>query len=178
MVAFYSHAWKIFIMPGFFSCHPSQIRYDMNLGLFLKTDCVRVQLMSHEYLHGIRQPVFLPLLQQQQLLCCLTPIECPQLGFVILLFFSHPVVSSSFRTRGLQLARPPWPSHHQEFAQARVPCIGDAIQSHPLMPSSPVLSLSQHQWLFHIACPHQMTKIPELQLLRQSIHWIFRVDLP
>ena len=105
MVAFYSHAWKIFIMPGFFSCHPSQIRYDMNLGLFLKTDCVSVQLMSHEYLHAIRQPVFLPLLRQQQSLCCLTPIECPQLGFVILLFFSHPVVSSPFWTRGLHAAR-------------------------------------------------------------------------
>ena len=38
----------------------------------------------------------------------------------------------------------------QDFAQAHVHCVSDAIQpSHPLLPPSPpVLSLSQHQGLF------------------------------
>ena len=83
MVAFYSHAWKIFIMPGFFSCHPSQSWYYMNLGLFLKSDYLGVQLMSHEYLHVIQQSVFSLLLWQQQSLYHLTPIECTDLGFVV-----------------------------------------------------------------------------------------------
>ena len=83
MVAFYSHAWKIFIMPGFFSCHPSQSWYYMNLGLFLKSDYLGVQLMSHEYLHVIQQSVFSLLLWQQQSLYHLTPIECTELGFVV-----------------------------------------------------------------------------------------------
>ena len=38
--------------------------------------------------------------------------------------------------------------HLPKLAQVRVHCIGDAIQpSHPLMPSSPVFSLSQHEGL-------------------------------
>jgi len=36
-----------------------------------------------------------------------------------------------------------------EFAQIHVHSIGDAIQpSHPLLPASPALNLSQHQGLF------------------------------
>ena len=38
------------------------------------------------------------------------------------------------------------PHHLPKFAQVHVHCIGDAIQSsHPQMPSSSVLNLSQHQ---------------------------------
>ena len=53
------------------------------------------------------------------------------------------------------------------FAQTHVHCIDDAIQlSHPLLPpSSPALSLSQHQGLFQWAgSPSQVAKVLELQL--------------
>ena len=41
------------------------------------------------------------------------------------------------------------PHHLPKFAQVHVYCTGDAIQpSHPLMPSSSALNLSQHQRLF------------------------------
>ena len=67
-----------------------------------------------------------------------------------------------------------------EFAQGHVHCISDAIQpSHPLMPSSSTLNLSQHQALFQwVCCSHQRTKIPELQLQHQSFQRVFRVDFP
>ena len=43
----------------------------------------------------------------------------------------------------------PVPHHLPEFAQVHVRCIGDAVQpARPLTPSSPALSLSQHQGLF------------------------------
>ena len=43
----------------------------------------------------------------------------------------------------------PVPHHLLEFAQVYVHCIREAIQpSHPLLPSSPALNLSQHQGLF------------------------------
>ena len=72
----------------------------------------------------------------------------------------------------------PVPHHFPEFAQVHVHCIGDAVQpSHPLMPSSSALDLSQHQGLFQwVICSNQMTKILELQ--HQSFQWIFRADLP
>ena len=43
----------------------------------------------------------------------------------------------------------PGPYHLPEFEQVHVHCIRDAIQpSHPLMPSSSALNLSQHEGLF------------------------------
>ena len=58
------------------------------------------------------------------------------------------------------------PHHLLKFAQVHVTCIGGAIQpSHPLMPSSPVLHLSQHQGLFQqVSCSHWKTEILEFQL--------------
>ena len=55
--------------------------------------------------------------------------------------------------------------------------ISDAIQpSHPLMPSSSALKLSQHQGLFQWAgCLHQVIKILELQLQHQFFQWVFEV---
>ena len=42
--------------------------------------------------------------------------------------------------------------HLLEFVQTHVHCFDDAIQpSHPLSPSSPALSLSQHQGLFQMS---------------------------
>ena len=61
----------------------------------------------------------------------------------------------------------PAPHHLPEFAQAHVHCIGDAIQLfHPLLPSSSVFNLFQHQGLFQWAsCSHQVAKALEPQLL-------------
>jgi len=66
-----------------------------------------------------------------------------------------------------------------EFAQTHLPWVSDAIQpSHPLSScSSPALSLSQHQGLFHwVGSLHQAVKTLELQLHPKSFQCIFRVD--
>ena len=60
--------------------------------------------------------------------------------------FSHSVMSYSLQSRGLQHARPPYPSPTPGAYSNSC----DAIQpSHPLSsPSPPTLNLSQHQGLF------------------------------
>ena len=61
-----------------------------------------------------------------------------------------------------------------ELAQIHVHWVSDAIQlSHPLLPPSPALNLSQHQGLFPL---HQVAKLLELQLQHESCQWIFRID--
>ena len=77
---------------------------------------------------------------------------------------------------------PGLPVYHQllEFTQTHVHWVSDAIQlSHPLSsPSSPALSLSQHQGLFKwISSSHQVAKILEFQLQHQSFQWTLRNDL-
>ena len=71
--------------------------------------------------------------------------------------------------------------HHHllEITQTYVHAVGDAIQpSHPLSPSSPTFSLSQHQGLFHwVSFSHQVAKVLGLQLQHPSFQWIFRTDL-
>ena len=95
----------------------------------------------------------------------------------MLLLFSHPVGSDSSRLHGLQQARLPCPSPSPRVCPSSCPlhqwC--HPVTSLPLMPTSPsALDLSQHQRLFQwVSCPHQMTKIQELQY--QSFQWIFRV---
>ena len=76
---------------------------------------------------------------------------------------------------------PGLPVHHQipELAQTHVHWVSDAIQpSHFLSsPSPPAFNLSQHQGLSQwVSSSHQVTKVLELQLQRQSFQWIFRVD--
>ena len=76
---------------------------------------------------------------------------------------------------------PGLPVHSQlpEFTQTHVHWVGDAIQSsHPLSsPSPPALNLSQHQGLFKwVSYSHQVAKVLEFQLQRQSFQWIFRTD--
>ena len=69
--------------------------------------------------------------------------------------------------------------HLPEFAQTHVHWVGDAIQlSHLLSPTSPpALSISQHQGLFQwVESSHQVAKVLELLIYRQSFQWIFRVD--
>ena len=55
--------------------------------------------------------------------------------------------------------------------------VNDAIHpSYPLLPPSPVLSLSQHQGLFQwVGSSHQVAKFLELHLQHQSFQWIFKV---
>ena len=81
----------------------------------------------------------------------------------------------------IDCSMPGFPVHHQllEFTQTHVRWVGDAIQpSHPLLsPSLPAFNLSQHQGLFQwVSSSHQVAKLLELQLQRQSFQWIFRVD--
>ena len=76
---------------------------------------------------------------------------------------------------------PGLPVHHQlpEFTQTHVHRVGDAIQpSHPpSSPSSPALSLSQHQGLFKwVSSSHQVAKILAFQLQHQSFQWTPRTN--
>ena len=71
--------------------------------------------------------------------------------------------------------------HHQlpEHTQTQVHWVGDAIQpSHPLLSlSPPALNLSQHQGLFQwVSSSHQVAKVLEFQLQRQSFQWTPRTD--
>ena len=82
----------------------------------------------------------------------------------------------------MNCSMPGLPDHHQllEFTQTYVHWVSDAIQpSHPLSsPSPPAFNLSQHQGLFHwVSSAHQVAKVLEFQLQRQSFQWIIRTDL-
>ena len=66
-----------------------------------------------------------------------------------------------------------------EFAQTLVHWFNNAIQSsHPLSPpSTPALSLSQHQGLFQwVILFHQVVRVLELQVQHQFFQWIIKVD--
>ena len=66
-----------------------------------------------------------------------------------------------------------------ELAQTHVHWASDAIQPSPPLspPSSPVLSLFQHQGLFQwVDSLHLVAKVLEFQLKHQSFQWIFRID--
>ena len=69
-------------------------------------------------------------------------------SFLLLLLFSHPVMSDSLRPHGLQHARPPVLHSLWELAQTPVHWVNNAIQPfHPLLVPSPAFNLSQHQGL-------------------------------
>ena len=58
-----------------------------------------------------------------------------------------------------------------EFAHTHVDCVNDAIQpSYPLSPSSPALSLSQHQGLFQCFKPIRGKKNEIKQSVTRNIH--------
>ena len=82
----------------------------------------------------------------------------------------------------MDCSTPSFPVHHQllEFTQTHVHWVGDAIQpSHPLSsPSSPALSLSQHQGLFQwVSSSHQVAKVLGFQLQPHSFQRNPRADL-
>ena len=97
--------------------------------------------------------------------------------YLFLLLISS-VMSDSLLPHGLQHTRPPVLHCLLELAQTHVHWVGDAIQpSHPLLPPSLALDLSQHQGLFQcFGSLHQVAKVLDLQLQNQSFQWIFRVD--
>ena len=103
---------------------------------------------------------------------------------LLLLMFSHRVVSDSLRPCELTVARQvPCPSYLPEFAQSHIHWVGGAIQpSHPLSPSSPFcFSLSQHQGVFQwVGSSHQVAQVLELQFQHQfqTFQWIFKGWFP
>ena len=77
---------------------------------------------------------------------------------------------------------PGLPVHHKllEFTQTHAHRVSDAIQpSHPLSsPSHPAPNPSWHQGLFQwVNSSHEVAKVLELQLQRQSFQWTPRTDL-
>ena len=82
----------------------------------------------------------------------------------------------------MECSTPGLPVHHQlpEFKQTYISWVSDAIQSsHPLSSPPPLtFDLSQHQVLFRwVSSSHQVAKILEFQLQRQSFQWTPRTDL-
>ena len=104
----------------------------------------------------------------------------------IIVQFSSIAQSCPTLYNSMNCRMPGFPVHHQppELAQTHVHRVGDAIQpSCPLTsPSPPAFKLSHHQGnesvLFKwVSSSHQVAKVLELQLQRQSFQWIFRTDL-
>ena len=99
---------------------------------------------------------------------------------VLLLLFSHPVLSHSLQPHGLQHARLPCPSPtpgacsnscassrwcHSNILSSVIP-FSSCLQSFPASGSFPM------SWLFT-----SVAKVSELQLQHQSFQWIFKTDL-
>ena len=79
----------------------------------------------------------------------------------------------------MDCSTPGLPVHHQLPEFTHVHWVNDSIQSsQPLSsPSSPTISLSQHQGLLEwVSSSHQMAKVLEFQPQHQSFQWIFRTD--
>ena len=101
-------------------------------------------------------------------------------------FFSHQFSSVTQSCPTLcdppNRSMPGLPVHHQllEFTLTHVHWVSDAIKpSHPLSsPSPPAPNPSQHQSLFQwVNSSHEVAKVLELQLQRQSFQWAPRADL-
>ena len=96
---------------------------------------------------------------------------------LIWLLFSHWVMSDPLRPMDCKIPGFPVLYCLQEFAQAHVHLVSDAIPlAHPLShPSPPAPTVPQHQGLFHwVSSSHQATKVLELQ--HQFFQWIVRAD--
>ena len=94
--------------------------------------------------------------------------------------FSRSIVSDSLRL--MKRSTPGLLIHHQllEFTQTYVHRVSDAIQPFHLLsfPSPPAPNPSQHQGLFQLVnTSHEMAKVLEFQLQRQSFWWTPRTDL-
>ena len=85
----------------------------------------------------------------------------------------------TLRLRGLQHARLLYPSPTPGACWNAFPLSWwcNPTISSSVIPSPPTFNLSQHQGLFQwVSSLHQVTKVLELQLQRQSFQWIFRTD--
>ena len=93
--------------------------------------------------------------------------------------FNHLVMSNSLWPHGLQHARPPCPSLTPRVYPNSCPL---SQWCHPTISSSVILfssrlHLSQHQGLFKwVSSSHQVAKVLDFQLQRQSFQWMFRTD--
>ena len=102
-----------------------------------------------------------------------------QLSGMILLLFSHSVMSKPLQPHRLQHARLPCPSLTPRF-------FSDSCQlsqwycltiSSTATPCS-AFNLCQHQGLFHwVRSLYQVAKVLEFQLQHRFFQWIFRVDI-
>ena len=93
--------------------------------------------------------------------------------------FSCSVMSDSLWPQGLERARPPIHYQLSELSWTHVHRVSDAIQpSHRLSSMfPPAFNLSQHRSLFQwVSSSHQVAKVLEFQLQRQSFQWLFRTD--
>ena len=97
---------------------------------------------------------------------------------ILMLLFSHSVMSDSLRPHGLQHTRFPCPSLSPGVCSNLCPLsqwCHWTISFSVAPPSPPALNLSQHQGLFQwVGSSHQVAKVLELQ--HQTFQWIFRVD--
>ena len=94
--------------------------------------------------------------------------------------FSCSVVSNSLWLHELQHARPPCPSptprvHSNSYPLSRW-CHPTILSS--VVPFSSCFNLSQHQGLLKwVSSSHQVARVLEFQLQRQSFQWTLRTDL-
>ena len=94
---------------------------------------------------------------------------------LLLLFFSHSVLSDSLRLHGLQHSRFPCPSLPPGVYSNSCPlswwCHWTSVSS--VAPTPP----GQHQGLFHwVSSLYQVAKVLKLQVQHQSFQWIFTID--
>ena len=109
---------------------------------------------------------------------CLSPFNSVDVCFI---YFSSVAQSCPTLCDPMNRSTPGLPVHHKlpESTQIHVHQVSNAIEpSYPLSsPSSPALSLSQHQGLFKwVSCSYQMAKVLEFQLQHQSLQWTLRTD--
>ena len=92
--------------------------------------------------------------------------------------FSCSVMSDSLWSHRPQHSRPPCLPPTPKACSNSCSLSWRRHPSHPLSsPSPPALNLSQNQDLFQwVSSSHQVAKVLEFQLKRQSFEWIFRTD--
>ena len=109
---------------------------------------------------------------------CIYKLNPRDIGIVV---FNCKVISDYLQPHELHQTRLPCPSPILGACSNHVHQVSDAIQPshHLLPPSSPALSLSQHQGLFQwVSSFHHVAKVFKLQFKHQSFQWILRVDFP
>ena len=143
-----------------------------------KLDCRQVEKLAQDHtkwkwLNQDSSPSSMGLIS---MLCCFPRV---QKRYKWKVQFSSITQSCPTLCDPMDCSMPGLPVYHQlqEFTQAHVHWVGDAIQpSHPLSsPSPPALNLSQHQGLFKwVSSSHQVAKVLGLQ--HQSFQWVFMTD--